>query len=235
VRPSPHYYVLSLGNGTAMLFEAFRDSLIGIRNQGFPVHEPVPPAGLSVASLEALARRTDHCLAHYYGSEPLGLVVVGDAGSRSAFRSVTTHGDAVIGSIDGDHTDTTLRDLGQIVWPVVREALSDVLPEAMRDLAVSSRTGRLSSGLESVARHVGTGVRLTLLVEDDYHRKGSLGYPDRWPVISSEVDVRDAVDDVIDTVIEKVIETGGNVVFAPGGSLGDWERIVAVPREPVGT
>ena len=32
-----HYYVLSLGMEASVLFEAFRDQLVEIRNQGFPV------------------------------------------------------------------------------------------------------------------------------------------------------------------------------------------------------
>jgi hypothetical protein len=235
VRPSLHYYVLSLGPRTSTLFEAFRDFLIEVRNQGFPVNAPAPgPDSATGDAMTMLARTIDKCLGHYYVTDPLGLVVVGESAMQTAFRSVTAHGDSIIGAIEGDHTATAVRDLGQIVWPVVREALSGVLPETIRVLETFVESGRASSGLEAVVRRVSTGVRLTLLVEDDYHRRGSLDYLNRWPVISPQVDVRESMDDVVDTVIEKVIESGGNVVFTPGGSLGDWERIVALPRDSAG-
>jgi hypothetical protein len=68
------------------------------------------------------------------------------------------------------------------------------------------------------------------LVEDDYHLRGSICDANRPPLVSPEVDIRDAIDDVVDAVIEKVLECGGNVVFMPTGTLGDRERIALLIR-----
>jgi Bacterial archaeo-eukaryotic release factor family 3 len=158
------------------------------------------------------------------------LVVVGEAGMLSAFRSVTVHGTAILGYVDGDHTASSARDLGQIVWPVVREALSGFLGRALRDLAASAGSGRATFGLEAVAALARKGVRGTLLVEDDFHQRGSLRRGNLTPVISPDVDVRDVMDDVVDAVIEKVLESGGDAVFTPGGSMKDRGRIVLLLR-----
>jgi len=228
---STHYYVLSLGAHTSMLFEAFRDYLIDIENRGFPVESRAGRSGsVDPARQRELARAVDDCLDHHYALEPLGLVVVGDKAMRSAFTSVTTHGDAVVGSIEGDHSATSARDLGQIVWPVVREAISGVQETAMRDLEAWAERGQVASGLEAVARLVNAGVRATLLVEDDYHMRGSIAGTREMTFISPEVDVREAIDDTVDAVIEKVLASGGNVVFTPSGSLSDRERIVLLLR-----
>jgi hypothetical protein len=224
---STHYYVLSLGAQTSMLFEAFRDYLIDIVNQGFPVEAPVRKSSLIDADRQRqLARVVDECFGHHYAIDPLGLVVVGDKEMRSAFISVTTHGEAVIGSIDGDHSATAIRDLGKIVWPVVKEAMSGVVGSAMRDLEASAERGQVASGLETVARLVNEGVRATLLVEDDYHMRGSIAGARQLTFISPEVDVRESIDDTVDAVIEQVLASGDNVVFTPSGSLSDRGRIV---------
>jgi hypothetical protein len=228
---STHYYVLSLGAKTNTLFEAFRDSLIDVVNQGFPV---ATPAGTSNAGnhdrLRELARTVDRCFGNYYSLDPLRLVVVGGKEMQSAFSSVTTHETAVIGRIEGDHTATPARDLGQIVWPVVKEAMSGVLDKAMQNLEAAAQRGQIASGLEAVVRLVNEGVRGTLLVEDDYHMRGSIGGTHQSPFISSDVDVRDSMDDAIDAIIEKVLESGDKVVFTPSGSLSDRDRIVLLLR-----
>jgi hypothetical protein len=172
----------------------------------------------------------DKCFGHYYLLDPLRLVVVGEKGMQSAFSSVTAHGPAVIARIEGDYTATSARDLGEIVWPVVKEAMSGVLDKAIRDLEDSVERGQIVSGLEAVVRLVNKGVRATLLVEDGYHVRGSISGTNQSPVVSPDVDVREVIDDAVDAVIEKVIESGGNVVFAPSGSLSDRNRIVLLLR-----
>jgi len=230
VHLSTHYYVLSLGANSNRLFEAFRDFLITIENQGFPVKPEVPPSSSVNAvdrkRLRELARTVDQCFDHYYINEPLHLVVVGDKEMQLAFSSVTAHGTSVIGCIDGDHSATPARELGEIVWPVVKEAMSGVLDRAMHDLSDSARGGQMVSGLESVARLANKGEPGTLMVENDYRLRGRVAEANESQVISTEVDVRETMDDAVDAVIERVLHCGGNVVFVPPGSLSDWNCIV---------
>ena len=221
---STHYYVLSLGSEKSALFEAFRDSLIDIENHGFPVS--APPAG----DLKDLVRTVDRCFGHNYKMEPLNLVVVGEKELQSAFSSTTEYGNAVIGRIEGDHTGTNVRDLGKLAWSLVKEAMTGVVARAMLDLESISERGHIASGLESVIRMVKKGLRATLLVEDGYHMRGSIGDTNHSPVLTPEVDVREANDDAVDVVIEKVLASGGNVVFTPTGSLIGRNRIVLLPR-----
>jgi hypothetical protein len=229
---STHYYVLSLGNRTCLLFEAFRDLLIEVENKGFPV--VAAPAGTAGQAgdecLKKIAHAADDCFSHYYLPEPLALVLVGDEDIRTAFLSVTAHRDAVIGKVDGDHTAISSRDLGQIVWPVVKEAMSGILRGAMRELVIQDEREGSVSGIEAVAHAVKTTKRGTLLVEDDYHLRGSIGNTDRSPIVSPDVDVRTVMDDAVDVIIDKVLESGGNVIFAPGGSLAGRDRIVLFRR-----
>jgi hypothetical protein len=224
-----HYYVLSLGMETSVLFEAFRDQLVDIQNQGFPVTRP--PGPLESGSLTDLARKVDGCLAHYHEPDPLGVVVVGSERLLSAFAAVTVHGPAVIGRIPGDYTATSPRDLGQIVWPVVKTAMSGETKRALRNLVRAEAAGRTVRGLEAVAGRVRKGSRGILLVEEDYHVRGGLDRTGRSPAVTSLVDVRDALDDAVDAVIEKALAAGGHVVFTPNGSLAEWGRIALLSRK----
>jgi hypothetical protein len=151
---------------------------------------------------------------------------------QAAFSAVTAHGTAIVGRIEGDHSDTSARDLGQIVWPVVKEAISGVVDRAMRELGDCARRGHVAWGLEAVVRAASQEVQATLLVEDEYHRKGSIWRAKGPPVMTSEVDVRDATDDLVDAVIDKVLESAGNVVFTPPGTLRDQERIALLLHGP---
>lgn len=233
MRLSTHYYVLSLGATTNVLLEAFRDSLIGVENRGFPVSGAALAAdGRGQRERRELARRVDECFATYHDREPLPVVLVGSAEMRTEFIAVTRHGSAIVGWVEGDHTRTSARDLGQIVWPIVKQAMSGVLEQALRDLDDSEARGDLASGLDAVVGVVGTSLRATLLVEDDFHRKGGICRTGPIPTITASVDVRDAIDDVVDAVIETVIESAGHVVFTPPGTLKNRERIVLVPRTP---
>jgi hypothetical protein len=229
---STHYYVLSLGTGTCSLFEAFRDLLIEVENQGFPVTTVTDrtPGPVDTGHLRKIVRAADECFGHYYLPEPLSLVLVGDGDIRDAFLSVTSYGDAVIGRVDGDHSATSSRDLGQIVWPVVKEAMSGILEDVMCELEVQEQKRGSFSGIEAVARAVKAGERGTLLVDDDYHLRGSIGKTDQLPIISPDIDVREVIDDAVDAIIDKVLEAGGRVVFAPGGSLAARDRIVLIRR-----
>ena len=125
---STHYYVLSLSTGANALFEAFRDSLNTIENQGFPVVAPTPVSGpASDDQLRDLARAVDQRFGHYYALGPMGLFLVGNRDVQYAFDRATAHGNAIVGRIYGDHTATPLSTLGQMVWLVVKEAMSGVL------------------------------------------------------------------------------------------------------------
>ena len=227
-----HYYVLALGSAKNNLFEAFRDSLIDIETHGFPVEVQESASDVTDEKwLREIALTVDRHFGKFYEEEPLKLIVIGEPEMLSAFSSVTKHGDAVIGHIRGDHTMTPVRDLGQIVWPVVQKAISGVVERALADLATSGIRRQAVSGLEAVVRLSRKGIRALLMVEENFHMRGSIARTDGSPAISPDVDIREVIDDAVDAVIEKVLETEGNVIFMPQGSLSERDRIVLLPCE----
>jgi hypothetical protein len=232
LRFSTHYYVLSLSERRNRLYEAFRDSLIEVENHGFPViGASGPPKSLQPELRLELGREVDRCFGQYQSSEPLKFVVVGARAMLDVFQAVTMHSDALVGKIEGDHTATGVRDLGQIVWPLIKEAMSGVLNGAMRDLYALAERRSVVSGLEAVARAADGQRGPTLLVEDDYHVRGSIVDIARRLTISADVDVRATIDDIVDLVIERVLGAEGDVIFVPPGTLGDWKRIALLLRD----
>ena len=241
MRVSTHYYVISLNRQTTALFEAFRDTLIGVRNHGFPVSSSTASTrtagpGGSVGEDEgqhAFLRTVDEHFGHYYDLEPMIVVVAGEKELQTAFTSVTTRPAAIVGRVDGDFSATSPRDLGKIVWPVVREAMSGSRERALLDLEIAADAEKIC-GVENVGRRINETAGATLIVEEDYHVRGSISEADGSATISPNVDVRDEIDDVIDMLIEKVLGTDGNVFFVPSGSLSELGRIVLLLRESSG-
>jgi hypothetical protein len=178
-----------------------------------------------------MLRTVDECFGRYYEQEPLRLVVVGEGEVVSLFASVTAYQDAIVGYVEGDCSKTSPRDLGKMVWPIVREAMAGLQARAMHDLEIAEGKRRIAFGIDSVSRCAGAGKGTTLLVEGDYHVRGSINELDSSQAVSEDLDVRDEMDDVVDLVIEKVMAVGGSVVFVPNGSLKKLKRIVLLLTE----
>ena len=233
MQPSIHYYVLSLGEKSNKLFEGFRDTLIEIENGGFPL---VMSTNLSYPvkseQREKLWRdfykRLDQFFAIFYEQDPLGLVLVAEKMNQTIFGSVSAHNKEIFGELEGNYDATSAHDLGKIVWPIVREALSGNRERALSELDEAIRAQNVASGLDQVWHMANSAKGSTLLVEEDFRMKGSIVKTDQSWIISDQVDIRELFDDVVDRVIEKVLETGGVVIFMDSGSLSAHQKIALI-------
>ena len=228
-----HYYVLSLGEQTSRLYEAFRDALIDIQNKAFPIESSAGMSGtvepgLRENQLREFVRTADQHFDHYLRQDPLRLVVVGDRKILSIFGSVTSHQDVLIGMVEGDYAAISPHDLGKIVWPIVKEAMAGTSERSMHDLETAESSQNVASGIDAVGHLAGSGVGDTLFVEEDYHMKGGIRKTDHSLIMSEDLDIREAIDDAVDAIIEKVLEKGGNVVFLGSGSLLKHQRIALI-------
>jgi hypothetical protein len=236
VKLNTHYYVLSLSRQTSRLYEAFRDTFIDIQNTGFPINSSASSAGASRTvdpalrdgQLREFICTADQHFDHYFGQDPLRLVVVGEKTLLSIFRSVTSHEHALIGMVEGDYAVTSPHDLGKIVWPVVKEAMAGTSEKAMRELETAERTQNVASGIGAVVHLAGSGVGGTLFVEEDYHMKGGVRGRDHSLIRAEDLDIREVTDDAVDAIIEQVLGKGGNVVFLESGSLTKFQKIALI-------
>jgi len=229
---SIHYYVLSLSEQTTKLYEGFRDKLIDIQNTNFPLEISIDAANPASENtqLRKLFSQTDQHFAHYYQQDPLRLVVVGEKNNLAIFEALTTHRDAIIGTVKGNYTVTSSHDLGKIVWPVVKEAIAGATKNAMRELTTAAKAKKVVSGIGAVGQSAETETGSTLYVEEDYHVKGSIRKADHSLIFSKHVDIWEVIDDVVDLIIEKVLKMDGTVIFLNSGSLKKLDRIALILR-----
>jgi hypothetical protein len=227
---SIHYYILSLSDQKSRLYEGFRDKLIDIQNTIFPFEisiEAANPASQNTRLREFFSQ-TDQHFAHYYQQDPLRLVLVGEKRNLSIFEALTTHRDTVIGTVEGNYTNTSPHDLGKIVWPVVKVAIAGAAENAMRDLAAAAKAKKVVSGINTVGQYVESKTGSTLYVEEDYHVKGSIRKTDQSLILSKHVNIWEVIDDVVDLIIEKALKMGGTVIFLNSGALMKFERIALI-------
>ncbi|UCE04644.1 MAG: hypothetical protein JSW07_13580 [bacterium] len=230
---SVHYYVLLLSEKSNKLFEGFRDTLIEIANGGFPseslVYPPTPvePTQIEI-HLKELYKEVNQLFVKFYNQDPLGLVLVGEKKNQSIFKSISASEKEIIGEVEGNYDTTSLFDLGQIVWHVVKESLAGTRVDALQELDAAVRIKKVASGLEEVWQMANSGRGIILLVEEDYHVKGSIVKTDHSWIISEQVDIREVFDDVVDRVIEKVLEMDGTVIFLDSGLLAEHHQIALI-------
>ena len=249
---SIHYYILSLSSETSRLYEGFRDDLIDIQNTEFPFYSKsngttrsgaahagsslkptetrTSPADASLTEKQMIdyLNQTDMHFAKYFAQDPLGLMLIGQSEILNNFISLTRHRDVMIGSIRGDFSETTPHDLGKIVWPVVKLAISGMTINALRSLAAADILRNVVSGIDDVWVSADSNPGSTLYVEDDYHMKTSEPGKHNTHVFLNSIVLRELFNDVVDIIIEKILRGGGNVVFMDNGSLLARERIAMV-------
>jgi Bacterial archaeo-eukaryotic release factor family 3 len=216
---STHYYVLSLSERTSRLYEAFRDTLIDIENTWFPLESSrnSSQSDMSDAQLQTLMQRVDHHFAHYYGQEPLGVVLAGTRRNQSMFMSLTAFSDVIIGQTAGDHSATSVGDLGNIVWPIVKGVMAHSGEKVELELEIATLEHNIAFGIDAVVQSVDSGVGATLLVEEGYR----VTPPESLSLV-------DDADNVVDVVIDKVLALGGNVIFVEDRLLSKFRSIALI-------
>jgi len=147
------------------------------------------------------------------------MVLAGTERNQSAFAAVTAYPGVIIGKAEGDHSTTSLSDLGSIVWPIVKGVMASAGKKVARELEATTRAHNLAVGIVAVVQSVDSGAGATLLVEADYRVK---------PQESSSL--MDDCDNVVDVVIEKLLALGGNVIFVKDDSLSKFQRIALILR-----
>jgi hypothetical protein len=185
---SPRYWVLSLAEQPTRLFEATRDDLLEVTTGSpFPLaygahggrsvvrHDPaINTSQVRDDYLRAFVRRVDEALTPYMADDPLPLAVVGVDRWVSFFREVTSHNDQIVATLTSGHDKTSAHELGQLVWPLVRDALAERRAAIFGELNAAVGAQRSASTLGEVWRWAQLGRGATLVVEEGYHEAAAL-------------------------------------------------------------
>lgn len=240
---TPRYWVLSLSEQPTRLYEGSRDTLIEIREEGFPMEHGAAggasnlPGGTGVSRSayrdeyhRQFFRSVDSTFANFFKDDPLPLAVVGVERYHSFFNEVSGHVDQVVGRVTGSHDKTSAHELGKPVWPEVKKGLAEQRQRYLDELGAAVGAQRSASGLGEAWRFAQEGRVSLLLVEEGYHQPAKLDDSGRHLTLVDDKTPLDVMDDAVDDLIELVLQMGGRVRFVEPGKLDKHNKVAAVLR-----
>jgi len=232
---STHYYILLLNKDSWRLFEAFRDTLIEIKNITFPFNLTKDSSTLLTLlkkdkALEDFFKKADTEFFNFYKEDPLKVVLVGDSQLLEVFQTSSISNYEIIGQCEFDYSTAPSTELGSIAWNLVKERLVKDNELTEDDLSSLINEKRFVSGITEVWKKIKKGEGQYLLLSEDYHVRGSIEEIDDEAVISTHVSLTDVFDDITDVIIELFLNTGGSVQFMDQKVLKDYNNIVLVTK-----
>lgn len=237
------YWLLVLSEKPTRLYEGTRDTLIEVQGEGFPMTHEGPggaqalPGGFGIDRSAQrderhlqFFRAVDNALKPFLADDPLPLVVVGVDRFLAFFNEVTSHPNAVLTALLGSHDKTSPFELGQLVWPQVKDALAVRRQQYLAELEDAVGAQKVASTVGEVWRLANEGRGRLLLVEEDFHFPGRLDETGIHLLPASDSNAPGVITDAVDDIIETVLSKQGNVVFTDNGQLEKHQRIALILR-----
>jgi len=240
---TPRYWALALSEKPTRLFEGTRESLIEIKNGGFPIvyegshgEEPLPRGfGVRKSVYEnerhrQFFRKVDAAFKPFQAEDPLPIAVAGVERHLAYFHEVTNHRGSILAAVTGSHDKTSAHELGKLVWSSMREAFIARRREVLSELEKAAGERKLVSTVGEVWRLANEGRGRLLLVEEGF------SYPARVDKTGMRLDPAEdlaspgVVDDAVDEIVETVLGKQGEVVFVDDGRLAEHGRIALIVR-----
>jgi hypothetical protein len=236
------YWVLVLSEQPTRLYEATREALIEVTENGFPLTHNLPggetalPGGPGVKKSayrderhRQFFRNVDAELTKVLKQDDLPVVLVGIDRYLSFYNEITQNKGSIVASLAGSHDKTSAYELGELVWPLAKETFAAIRQDAFRKLDDAIGARRLASTVERVWMTALSGNTELLLVEEDFHYPGNINKNQQIEAVDDPTQAN-VSDDVVDEIIELVLTKGGKVVFVENGSLKDHSRIALITR-----
>lgn len=243
---TPRYWVLVLSEKPTRLFEATRDDLVEIQEDGFPMTHEGPggsqalPGGFGIQRSAyrderhlQFFRAVDNALKPFLADDPLPVVVVGVDHYLAFFNEVTNYKDAILTTVQGNYDKETPSELSKLVWPPAKAALAEKRQQYLEQLDAASGAQRVASTVGEVWRFAHEGRGSLLLVEEDFHFHGKLDATgaNLLPATAEEsIAGIETIADAVDDIIEIVLSKQGQVVFVDNGQLEKYQRIALILR-----
>lgn len=240
---TPRYWVLVLSEQPSRLFEGSHETLIEVKEDVFPLTHTGPggesplPGGFGIKKSQyrderhrQFFRQVDAALRPFLLDDPLPLIVVGVDRYLAFFKEVSEHKDAISATLEGSHDSTPEHELGELVWPVVKQALAKERQKYLDELDQAVGERKYASAIGEVWRMAQTGRGRLLLVEEDFHYPARVEESGLHIEPAEDTEAPDVLDDAVDEVITTVLEKGGKVVFLENGQLNAHSRIALILR-----
>lgn len=253
VNYSVPYFALMLTEKDVRLFEGTWDELNEIRDKNFPKafeeefsYNP-PSQSTSYAGYSHVKgfekdkselkeirfkdffRDTDKLLKDYLlNGTPL--ILLGPEKEWAWYENISAHKKNIIGKIQGSYNHSNLKQLADMVWPVMHKHLDNERVLLIKDFVEKTGMKLAVTGIQDIWSTAKEGKAFKLLVEKDYRCPGFLDKDEyhlyRRPPQKPHKILADAVDDLIEMVLEK----NGHVFFVDNGMLKDYQRIALITR-----
>lgn len=233
------YYLLKLTGKSAHLYEAYRENLRELHENGFP-HE-YQPAEVDHhrgdrsepqhdSHYKEFLNQVDKRFNEVHNMNPMDLVVLGLTRNLATYRDVADHKDRILHEVEGNYEHLSTHDLGKLVWPEVKDLLREMRHKVLDELGAAVGAKKAVSGIDEVWQLSNTGRAGTLVVEEGYFQPGLIDRANGHLTLTEDAKAPGVVDDVVDEIAEFVMHQGGRVVFVEDGRLADHQRIALILR-----
>jgi hypothetical protein len=240
---TPRYWVLVLSEKPTRLFEVSRKEFIEVDEGEFPMTHEGPggeqalPGGFGIKRSgyrdeyhRKFFRSVDNALRPFLLDDPLPLVVVGVDRFLAFFNKMTQHQDWIIASLKGSHDSTSVHELGELVWPLVKVALDEKRQQVFAELEQAISDRKYASSVGEVWRMANDGRGRLLIVEEDFHYPAKIDEKTGQLVPAEDPTAPGVITDVVDEIIETVLRKDGKVVFVDKGKLQNHRGIALILR-----
>lgn len=243
INHTQRYWVLMLSEQPTRLFEGVGETLIEVKDGGFPMTHSGPggatrlPGGKGINRSayrddqhRQFFRKVDDAFQQFYADDLLPLAVVGVDRYLSFLREVSALTDANIVEVKGNYDRVSTFELAKIVWPQMEIQLTALRHQVLEDLDVAVGAQKYASTIGEVWRLAYEGRGRTLVVEENYHYPATSDESGMHITPASDAALPGVIDDAVDEVIETVLAKGGQVVFVDDGTLEQHQRVALILR-----
>ena len=237
------YWVLVLSEKPTRLYEGTSETLIEVREEGFPLVHSGPggeialPGGYGISRSAArdeyhrqFFRQVDKAFGRIFADDPLPLIVVGVDQYLAFFREISQHTQHLVATLKGSHDATPPHELAQLVWPLMRGYQDQQHQRTLEELAAAVSAQKYVSTVGEVWRLANEGRGRILVVEENFHYPARLDASGTQVSPASDPQAPGVIDDLVDEIIEIVLAKGGEVRFVADGALSEHQRIALILR-----
>ncbi|MDZ7343047.1 MAG: hypothetical protein ONA90_00890, partial [candidate division KSB1 bacterium] len=240
---SPRYWVLALSEQTTRLYEGWRDTLIEVNANGFPmayegpgVTEPMPGGfGISKSAYRderhrQYFRQVDAAFGKMAATDSLPLILAGVDRNQAFFNEVSANKNLIAAALTGSHDKTSAHELAKLVWPLMQEHLAHQRRKVLQELEAAVKAGKYASGIDAAWRMAHEGRGAVLLVEEDFHYPAQVDASGLRLTPANNLTGPNVFDDAVDELIETVLAKSGSVTFVENSALAAHQRLAIILR-----